>query len=185
VFEEAREVTSTKRADMAGLVMLITLILPPDGQPAQHTGAPAPAATVGRVRSENARLAALIQETVRRSITFRRMADAVDASDGLVYIEAGRCPDAAQACLVSVYRSGSRRMVRIFVNDRRSDREVMGFLGHELRHALEVLGNPRVSDEVTMRRFYFFHPEASRLGNAFETTAAIAAGNAVRAELSE
>jgi hypothetical protein len=170
---------------MAGLVMLITLTLPRDGEPAQHTGAPAPAATVGRVRSENARLVALIEETGRRSITFRRMADAVDASDGLVYIEGGRCPDAAQACLVSIRRSGSHRMVRIFVNDRRSDREVMGFLGHELRHALEVLGNPRVSDEVTMRRFYFYHPEASKLGNAFETKAAIAAGDAVRAELSE
>jgi hypothetical protein len=170
---------------MVGLGMLITPMLSAAGEPAQHTGAPEAAATGGRVRSENARLVALIQETARRSITFRKMADAVDASDGLVYIERGRCPDAAQACLVSIRRSGPHRMVRILVNDRRSDRDVMGFLGHELRHALEVLGNARVSDEVTMRRFYFYHPEASRLGKAFETKAAVAAGEAVRAELSE
>ncbi len=48
---------------MVGLAMLIAPMLPAAGEPAQHTGAPEAAATVGRVRSENARLVALIQET--------------------------------------------------------------------------------------------------------------------------
>jgi hypothetical protein len=59
----------------------------------------------------------------------------------------------------------------------------IAWLGHELTHALEVSGAPDVQDTASMRRFF---ARIACTGNAdagFETTAAINAGHAVRAEV--
>ena len=59
----------------------------------------------------------------------------------------------------------------------------MAFIGHELQHAIEILSNPHVRNTEDMYLFY------SRIGTrekgslAFETTAAIKAGDAVKKEL--
>lgn len=58
----------------------------------------------------------------------------------------------------------------------------MGSIGHELRHTIEVLSNPKVTDNATM--YFFYDRIATRATNsAFETAAATDAGNAVCAEV--
>ena len=57
----------------------------------------------------------------------------------------------------------------------------MGSIGHELQHAIEVLGNSKVID--TKALYFFYERIGIRRGNTFETAAAIQAGNHVRAEL--
>jgi hypothetical protein len=58
----------------------------------------------------------------------------------------------------------------------------MGSIGHELRHAIEVVGDPTVTSNSAMYFFYLAH--GTRDGSkAFETRAATDTGNAVRAEV--
>ena len=70
----------------------------------------------------------------------------------------------------------------------KSDRELMAAIGHELRHAIEVLSDPRVTDLRSMYIFYKRNRDragTSTLGTstAFETKAAIEAGKAVADEI--
>jgi hypothetical protein len=141
-------------------------------------------ATASRVRSDDRGLAGLIDQAARGSETFRRLRATIQASDGIVYVEPGSCGHGVRACLkmwMSV--TGPNRFLRIVIQRATSDSdlEIMGALGHELQHAIEVLSAPAVRDGVTM--FNYLKRTAPTDGNRFETTAAINAGNAVYDEL--
>jgi hypothetical protein len=56
------------------------------------------ASPLSRVRSTDSRITALIARAVEQSATFRSLLEKVDATDGIVYVEAGRC-GAVRACL--------------------------------------------------------------------------------------
>ena len=133
-----------------------------------------------RVRADPG-LAALIAETAGRSATFRQMIEAIDASDGLVYVARGRCGHGVRACVNFLVVVGPNRLLRIILDDRSTDAQAMGSLGHELRHALEVLAEPAVTSAAAMHLFY--HRIATRRDHGFETDAAIFSGDTVRAEL--
>src|SRR6188508_1538046 len=69
-----------------------------------------------RVRAENPLLADAIAQGVSRSATFRRLIEAIDATDGLVYVLDGRCGQGVRACLhMSLGLSGGNRLLRIIV----------------------------------------------------------------------
>jgi hypothetical protein len=157
------------RTAMAGLAMVMVLAA------ATETDA------AGRVRAEDPGLAALIAEATGRSATLRQMIEVVDADDGLVYVERGRCGHGVRACLDFLTVAGLHRFLRITLDDRGTDEQAMGSLGHELRHVLEVLGDPAVISKATMHLFY--QGMAMRRGHGFETAAAIRAGDTVREEL--
>src|SRR5262245_19741675 len=53
-----------------------------------------------RVRSRSPSIAAIIREGSARSMTFRRLVERVDATDGLVYVDQGRCGHGVRACLL-------------------------------------------------------------------------------------
>jgi hypothetical protein len=57
----------------------------------------------------------------------------------------------------------------------------MGSIGHELQHTVEALSEPATVNSVGL--YNFFSRIAPTSINRFETTAAINAGEAVRAEL--
>jgi hypothetical protein len=89
------------------------------------------------------------------------------------------------ACRVSITVAGPNRVLRILVDTRKAkDWELMAAIGHELWHAVEVLGEPNVTTAAAM--FFFYHRRASdHIGSraTFETQAAIKVGNAVLAEV--
>ena len=63
------------------------------------------------------------------------------------------------------------------------DWNLMGSIGHELRHAIEVLDDPTVVNNATM---FFLYERIGYHGTgsgAVETRAAVDAGDTVRAEL--
>lgn len=138
---------------------------------------------IQRVRSESALLTSAIAEGSARSQTFRRLVHEIESSDGLVYVLEGRCPEGVRACLnVSVQLAGPNRLLRILVNPRRAPGcELIGSIGHELRHAVEVLSDHRVTTPAQMHGF--FSRIGSRRGNRFETDEAIAIGVAVEREM--
>ena len=98
-----------------------------------------------RVRTDNPALAAVIQDGIRRSATFRGIVEAIDASDGIVFVEQGRCGHGVRACLaLSVKLAGPNRLLRVVVDVRKPDWDLMGSIAHELQHAVEVLSDPSV-----------------------------------------
>jgi hypothetical protein len=153
--------------------------------------APAAAGTepAARVRSTNATILELLKEGAERSATFGSLIDAIDHSTGIVYVEFGYCAFGhLNGCLLPfIAVSHGDRYLRILVTpdkNRRSHDQLLALLAHEMRHALEVLEHKEVVDVATMEAMY------ERIGTpligqkGYETSAARAAGDAVRAELS-
>jgi hypothetical protein len=135
-----------------------------------------------RVRSSNPSIAALISLASEQSKAFRRLIETINASDGIVYVEEGTCGHGVQACFVAVKVSGANRILLVKVDTHKADWDLMGSIGHELRHAIEVLGERSVTTSSGMYMFY------SRVGSrgtatSFETAAAVEAGAAVRGEV--
>jgi hypothetical protein len=170
--------TKTTRQVMVGVMMTC---LVGAGRPAAATGADE--AAIGHVRSSNAAIAALIQQASERSKTFRGLLETINASDGIVYVEEGTCGHGVRACFATVTVAGPNRLLWLKVDTRKADRDLMGIIGHELRHTIEVLSNPTVTNQFTMYYFYSRLGQARSDGRAFETDAAIEAGEAVRAEV--
>jgi hypothetical protein len=134
------------------------------------------------VRSSNSDLTALIEQAGQRSATFRGLLDTINASDSIVFVEAGDCGHGVRACFVSVAASGAYRYMRVIVDTRKADWDLMGSIGHELRHTIEVINAPRVRDNVSK---HFFYEQIGTRGTATarETRVAVDAGNTVRAEV--
>ena len=75
----------------------------------------------------------------------------------------------------------ANRIVRVRVDANTADWNLMGSIGHELQHAVEVLSSPIVSN--TKALYLFYQRNGIRTGSVFETAAAVRAGNDVRAEV--
>ena len=169
--------TKTTRRWVAGLAVAGAVVA---GRSVSAAGGDAPAML--RVRSSNPSIVVLINDASEQSKTFRALVDTINASDGIVYVEEGKCGHGVRACFVTVTRAGANRMLWVKVDTRKADWDLMGSIGHELRHTIEVLGDSTVVSNASMYLFY------SRVGSTgtqstFETKAAVEAGDAVRAEV--
>jgi hypothetical protein len=169
--------TSTTRQLMVGMMMTG---LVGTGRPVVAASVDAPA--TGRVRSSHAVIGRVLKEASDRSRTFRRLVETINASDGTVYVEEGKCRFGVRACLVTVTMAGAHRYLWVKVDTRKADWDLMASIGHELQHALEVLSDRTVTSGFAMYHFYLREGTHS-MGLAFETDAAIEAGDAVRTEV--
>ena len=146
------------------------------------SGQPSPMAPGARVRAVGQKLVAVVNEATARSETFRRLVAEIDRTDGIVYVAEGECGHSVGACLTNLITlAGPNRVLRILVDPHKVNRELMGSIGHELQHAVEVLSQRSVRSSVGMILFY--QTTVGLHGGRFETDAAIEAGNAVRTEL--
>ena len=139
---------------------------------------------VRRVRSIDPSIAALIEQSITRSPTFNRLVATVEASNGIVHVQSGRCRGGVVACLpIWMTSSGGNRFMRIVVDRERidSDGELLGAIGHELQHAIEVLSDRFVTSSTKM--YFFYRRYAPTARERFETPDATDAGNAVEREL--
>ncbi len=151
---------------------------------AARGGQPSLMAPDARVRGSSQRLVAAISDATEGSQTFRGLVDQIGRTDGIVYVMEGQCQHGVRACLVlSMTVMGANRVLWVRIDPRKTDRDLMGSIGHELQHALEVLSHVSIRSDSAMTLLY--KKEGSKEGDHFETEAAIKAGNAVRAELRE
>ena len=135
-----------------------------------------------RVRGVSTRVVAIINAAAAQSKTFRELVDQIDSTDGIVYVAEGQCGHGVRACLLlTMTVMGPNRVLRILVDPRKADRDLMGSIGHELQHAVEVLSHRTIRSGSAVTLLY--NKEGDKSGRRFETDAAIHAGNAVRAEL--
>ncbi|MDP2320150.1 MAG: hypothetical protein Q8O42_12535 [Acidobacteriota bacterium] len=135
---------------------------------------------------------ALLIDGCRRSPTLQRLAGAIGPTDGMVYITIGACPlRTLRGCLLhAIADTGNARYLWIRLSANNDSLELVSTLAHELQHALEVLARATVRSQRDLLDFYQSH-ESRAYGattsagpyRTFETSAAIAAAAAVRAEL--
>jgi hypothetical protein len=135
-----------------------------------------------RVRSSNPSIAMVIKQATERSKIFRRLVEIISASDGTVYVEAGECGHGVRTCLAAVTMAAARRNLWVKVDKRLKEWDLMGSIGHELQHAIEVLGDRTVTSNAAMFFFYRRTGKPHPRHFAFETDAAIEVGEAVRTE---
>jgi hypothetical protein len=143
----------------AAILTAVVLALPAAGMADELAGRD----EVGRVRSSSPVLARLITQASEHSAAFRALVDAIDASDSFVYVSEGSCGHGVRACFVNVTAAGSFRIMWVTVSRRGDEADIIGSIGHELRHTLEVIEHPKV--------------------RSFAARAAVAAGETVRAEV--
>jgi hypothetical protein len=137
-----------------------------------------------RVRGVSARVVAVINEAAARSESFRGLVAQIGTTDGIVYVAEGQCGHGVRACLLlTMTTMGENRVLRILVDPRKSDPDLMGSIGHELQHAMEVLSHRSVRSYSAM--ILLFKKACGGCDRRFETDAAIATGVAVRRELLE
>ena len=138
--------------------------------------------TTVRVRTEDPDLAALIRDATGQSTTFRRLVEAIAATDGVVYVVRDRCRPPLRACLaLAMTVAGPNRILRVIVDDRKTDSGAVESIAHELQHALEVLHHRDVTSGAAM--YGLFERIGKRREHSFETDAAIEVEEAVRSEL--
>jgi hypothetical protein len=169
----------------ASLIMVTNLVgcAAREGEPRYAATADSASATAGPVRSDDPELRLIIANAQRRSATFRDVTAAIAKTDGVVYVENARCGRGVRACLVmGLTVAGPYRYLRVRLAGRASDDGSMASLGHELRHALEILSEPGIRSGEAM--YLFYKRFGTWVGDAFfETAAAVAAGDAIRVEL--
>ena len=137
---------------------------------------------IPRVRSTNPGISAAIAEGAARSATFRSLVQSIEKTDGIVYVESGRCGHGVSSCLsLSVVPAGDYRLLRILIDNVRSVSSLIASIGHELQHAIELLGEQAVRTMTAAYNYYAREAATSR--DVFETKAAIRAGLAVEADL--
>jgi hypothetical protein len=134
------------------------------------------------LRAVDPNISPLIALGIERSATFRQLVHAIDSHDSYVYVKEGRCGAGAPACFAGVTAAGSTRFIWVKVDLRAADSEVISHIGHELRHALEVIEAPAVRDNSSA--FFLYNRIGTHtVGSAIETNAAVAAGRRIRKEL--
>lgn len=138
-----------------------------------------------RIRSSHPRLTHLLREGQRRSATFRELAARVQASDLIVHAEAAPPGYPLEGGLQFVGATPLRRYLRITVRTDLGESELLGLLGHELMHAVEVAGRTSVRDQASFLALYESIGEPShRTGSVtYDTRAAVEAGVKVSLEL--
>lgn len=138
-----------------------------------------------RVRSSHARLHRLLAEGHHRSATFRRLVDHLQTSDVIVHVEPAPPGHPIDGGLQFVGSTPLGRYLRITVRTDLRNSDLVGLLGHELRHAVEVASNPGVRDQASFRRFYEGIGQPSHRGGTttYDTRAAVEAGVQVALEL--
>jgi hypothetical protein len=143
---------------------------------------PGAAQEAAHVRAVVPVIGPLIARGIEHSVTFRELVAAIDASDSNVYVKKGSCRHTVRACLVAVTAAESARFVWVTVDVHTADAELISRIGHELRHAIEVIEQPAVRDNDSM--FFLYKRIGTHLaGSTIETNAAMVADHRIREEL--
>jgi len=137
-----------------------------------------------RVRAADNHIKRLLEEGVKRSVTFGDLVAAVNATDVIVYIQrVDRLGPTIAGQLMIVPVPNAQRYLRIQVLDHLSPEETISLIGHELRHALEVATAPDVRDQQGLIELYERIGERGGMVHTFDTRAAQNTGRRVRREL--
>jgi hypothetical protein len=122
-----------------------------------------------------------------RSATFRALVDRLEAGDVVVYLQHAQLPSGVHGRLMFLSSAAGRRYVLVELSRNLETPRLIAIVGHELRHAVEILEQRDIVDQATFgiayerssfRRRHFPHG-----GVGFDTNAAVAAGRRIWREV--
>src|SRR5262249_14471918 len=133
------------------------------------------------------RLIDAVSAGTQSSPTFRRIVEAIERSNVIVYVvfeRPSRPGIAAHVAFISAARG--RRYVHAALDPSLDGARLVSMLAHELQHAAEIAGDPAVVDDRTLAALYQrigVDCGAGAFGREFDSSAAIDAGGRVLREL--
>jgi hypothetical protein len=153
------------------LLALVTTTDPPKAPSTRHL----------RPRSDIAKQ--ILDDAIRRSPTIARLADEIEATDLIVFVELSfDLPPSAHGRTTLVATGASVRYLNVAVSITLSRDRRVEIIGHELTHVLEIAHAPEARDGLGLQALF------KRVGwsvgdTAFETDAAISIEPVIRDEL--
>lgn len=145
------------------------------------------------IRTTDARLAELLRTGIAHSDTFNRLVARLEQSNVVAYVDCAAPIEFVQRAvppgrLVFVAYVEGIRYLAVRLDCRPNDARQLAALAHELQHAVEVADAPEVQDRLAMASLYRsigFTARYTGSSEAFETSAAQAAGDATSDELAK
>jgi hypothetical protein len=142
---------------------------------------------LSHVRPLDPSIGAALEDGIRRSRTLKDLVERVEGLDGLVYMFGGPYRRRLQGL---VFRGGMShavtvadryRIIKVTIASGHGD-QTIATMGHELRHAIEVLESPEAVDLRSVDQLY------ERIGfragpGVYETDAAASAGSKIHDDL--
>jgi len=137
------------------------------------------------VRTTDRYVQQLLAEGLDRSPTLHALMGGLEATDVIVYIQpVSELPGTVAGRLLMVPYRGTGRYLRIQVALGRSPSEMIGLIGHELRHALEIAEARDVRNEKDLVMLYERIGDRSHEAlHQYDTAAARLTGQRVQREL--
>jgi hypothetical protein len=145
--------------------------------------APSFADPLPRLRGTSPREASLIRELLERSSTARALANELESTDLIVYVQLTASEGAGRAATRLVTATDTARFLRIVMGAMTHPHDRAALLAHELQHVIEIGHAPEVRDIDSMRQLYRRIGEDRAARFSFETAEARAVGWRVRREL--
>jgi len=142
---------------------------------------------LAHVRSSSSVIRGVMEDAARRSPAFEKLVGVINLTDGIVYVEEGVCRHGVRACLMhSVTAVAGFRFLRILIDLRSTSSyaarlDLMGTIGHELWHAMEVLGDKTLTTAAAI--FFYYASAAPTANDSVETPSAVAMGLVIRVEV--
>jgi hypothetical protein len=148
-------------------------------------GAPTTTRSSTRVRPHSPRVATWFARGLQRSSTMRALADRVEQSDVVVYLEiAFRLDPGMAACVTWMASAPGARYLRVSMRANLREADAIAMLAHELQHVVEVIDSPEVQSGADLAALYarIGHRTGSG-GRTWDTVAALRAGELARGDL--
>jgi len=140
---------------VGAVIVACTLALAFDGAPSDSSVARGvmSEAVAHHVRTTDPRVQSWLDLGAAESPTFRDLLARLGESDLIVHVQVvDHLKVEGQTYFVAA--AGGVRYVRIELLAMRDPREMVALIGHELQHAVEIAGAPRVRDRQSLAQFY-------------------------------
>lgn len=137
------------------------------------------------LRPQGARTSFWLREVMRGSPTARRLAERLEQSDVILYLDVSHGLDQrVSACLTWLTDTATHRIVRATFRPELTTLQAVALLAHELAHAVEVVEHPEVRSAPALLALYerIGHRTAPT-GLHWDTARAIAVGELARLEV--
>jgi hypothetical protein len=162
---------------LCALVLLASVVSSPLGASSE---------AITHLRIQDSRTASAFRDGLIRSPTLRKLVDQIEASNMFVYVSLNPFMKKRLAGQTTwMGKSKEFRYLRVAINGDLVADQIIGTLGHELRHVVEVIDDESVVDEGTLVSLYrrIGKPSSPDIPSGWETVAAQDAGLQVRREL--
>ena len=157
-----------------------------EAQPANPGGSEIPFDAIARLRPASSFEAAMLDEGLCGSATFRSLVATLKTSDLIVYVNVKRLSSGSLAGgLQFVAATATGRIMRVVIGVTVDRTARIALLGHELQHAVEVAGAPHIRSSAALADFYRSHGVPGATQHAYETEAARFTQERIRREAAE